>query len=88
MVEGLLQKQGLYSRAWKVRYCVLTESGLAYSAHQGANGANGANNAKGFVPISSSAECLIAERDGQVPDAHAKRPSPHFRAELRPASRV
>ena len=37
MVEGLLQKQGLYSRAWKVRYCVLTESGLAYSAHQGAN---------------------------------------------------
>ena len=85
MVEGLLQKQGLYSRAWKVRYCVLTESGLAYSAHQGANGAN---NAKGFVPISSSAECLIAERDGKVQDAHAKRLSPHFRAELRPASRV
>ena len=81
MVEGLLQKQGLYSRAWKVRYCVLTESGLAYSAHQGAN-------AKGFVLISPSAECLIAERDGKVPDAHAKRPSPHFRVELRRASRV
>lgn len=65
MVEGLLQKQGLYSRAWKVRYCVLTESGLAYSAHQGANGGAGGANG-GFVPISSSAECLIAERDGKV----------------------